>query len=61
MTNNENLKEGEIVEVTHNQGNEIGLLYSINYKSGKALIFSDTKECPHFFSANINQLTACPS
>jgi len=61
MTNNLNLKEGELVQVTHDQGSETGLLYSINYKSGKALIFSDYKDCPHFFGANINQITACHS
>jgi hypothetical protein len=59
MSNFLNLKAGQLVEVTHDQGKEIGMLYSINYKSGKALIFAETKDCPHFFNANINQLNPC--
>jgi hypothetical protein len=59
MTNVSILKEGQLVEVTHDQGKEVALVYSINYKSGKALMFADNKDCPHFFNANINQLNPC--
>ena len=47
---------GQLVEISHDQGIEIGEIYSINYKTGKALIFKNDAACPHFFTANISQL-----
>lgn len=53
---NENLAEGQFVEVTHLQGTEVGIIESINFKSGKVLVFFDYEACPHFDSFNINQV-----
>jgi hypothetical protein len=50
------LYPGQFVEVQHLQGTEIGEISSINYKTGKALIFFDYEQCPHFDSFNITQL-----
>jgi hypothetical protein len=47
---------GQIVEVSHDQGTEIGEIYSINYKTGKALIYKNDLGCPHFFGVNISQI-----
>lgn len=43
--------------VSHDQGDEIGTIYSINYKTGKAVIYIDEPNCPHYFTTNINQLS----
>lgn len=32
---------GQLVEISHDQGTEIGEIYSINYRTGKALIFKN--------------------
>lgn len=49
---------GQLVQVTHDQGMEIGELYSINYRTGKALIFSRSPNCPHYFDVNISQISS---
>ena len=48
---------GQLVEVSHDQGTEIGEISSINYKTGKALIFKNDVGCPHFFGVNISQIS----
>jgi len=48
---------GQLVEISHDQGTEIGQVYSINYKTGKALIYKNDVGCPHYFNVNISQLS----
>lgn len=49
-------KPGQYVMVSHDQGLELGEIYSINYISGKAVIYISNPDCPHYFGANISQL-----
>jgi cytochrome oxidase Cu insertion factor (SCO1/SenC/PrrC family) len=49
---------GTTVQVTSLVGTEVGVLESINYKTGKALVFFAYADCPHFCSFNISQLKA---
>lgn len=44
------------VVIKHDLGIEIGRIESINFKSGKVLIFFDYVDCPHFASFNLNQI-----
>jgi hypothetical protein len=52
----EGLYEGLEVIVKHDQGLEIGTIYSINFVTGKVLIYFNYPECPHFASFNVNQI-----
>ena len=49
---------GNKVQVTSLAGIEIGVLDSINFNTGKALVFFDYDSCPHFCFFNISQLKA---
>jgi len=53
-----NMTIGNKVQVTSLAGIEIGVLDSINFNTGKALVFFDYDSCPHFCSFNISQLKA---
>ena len=53
---NENLTKGQFVEVTHLQGTEAGIVESVNFKTGKVLVFFNYDACPHFDTFNINQV-----
>lgn len=50
------IAEGQKVLVSHDQGDEIGTVYSINYMSGKAVIYIEEPSCPHFYATNIFQI-----
>lgn len=50
------MKIGMEVVIKHDLGVEIGRIESINFKSGKVLIFFDYVDCPHFASFNLNQI-----
>ena len=52
------MKTGNKVKVTSLIGEEIGIIHSINLKSGKALVYFNYDACPHFCSFNISQLKA---
>jgi hypothetical protein len=56
VMNSESIKVDQDVLVFHDQGEELGKVYSINHKSGKAVIYVANPECPHFFTTNISQL-----
>ena len=51
------ISEGQKVLVSHEQGDEVGIVFSINYKTGKAVIYIDEPNCPHFYTTNISQLS----
>ena len=57
---NRNLVVGQMVVVTHLQGEEVGRLESINMLTGKALVYFDYESCPHFDSFNLNQVNSVP-
>ena len=44
------------VEVTSLAGKEIGVIHSVNFKIGKAVIYFNYNACPHFCTLNISQL-----
>lgn len=50
------LVKGQMVEVSHLQGTEIGEVESVNYQTGKVLIFFNYEACPHFTSFNLSQV-----
>lgn len=50
------LVKGQMVEVSHLQGTEIGEVESVNYQTGKVLIFFNYEACPHFISFNLSQV-----
>lgn len=54
------LSVGQVVEVRHLQGIEVGTIESINWKTGKALVHFKYESCPHFDSFNIEQLQPLP-
>lgn len=54
------LQKGQIVEVSHLQGKETGIVESVNYKTGKVLVFFDDVNCPHFDSFNLDQIRPFP-
>jgi|GEM_PF-6368969 hypothetical protein len=58
MTTKKQTLIGQFVQVTHDGGIEIGELTNLNAKSGRAEIFIANKECPHFYSVNIVQITS---
>lgn len=41
------LVKGQTVQVTHLQGVETGVVESVNYQTGKVLVYFDYKDCPH--------------
>ena len=45
-----------MVEVTHLQGAEIGEVDSVNYQTGKVLVYFNYEACPHFTSFNLSQV-----
>ena len=56
VMNNQLIEVEQDVLVSHDHGQELGQVYSINYKSGKAVIYISNPECPHFFTTNISNL-----
>lgn len=50
------LVKGQLVEVTHLQGTEIGEVESVNYATGKVLVYFNYEACPHFTSFNLSQV-----
>ena len=50
------LVKGQMVEVSHLQGTEIGEVESVNYQTGKVLIFFNYEACPYFTSFNLSQV-----
>lgn len=56
MKRNQVLVTGQKVWVSHDQGEESGEIFSINYRTGKAVIFASNPDCPHYFNVNISQL-----
>ena len=50
------LVKGQMVEVSHLQGTEIGEVESLNYQTGKVLIFFNYEACPHFTYFNLSQV-----
>lgn len=50
------LVKGQMVEVSHLQGTEIGEVESVNYQTGKVLIFFNYEACPHFTSFNLSHV-----
>jgi hypothetical protein len=53
---NAELGKGKAVLVSHLQGEELGVIESINLKSGKVLIYFGYEDCPHFTLFNIAQV-----
>lgn len=51
-----NLKPGMFVVIKHDQGLEIGEIYSVNSKIQKVLIFFNYAACPHYASFKISQI-----
>jgi len=51
-----NLKVGMQVLLKHDLGLELGEIESINWKSGKVLVYFDYIDCPHFATFNIDQI-----
>ena len=47
---------GMYVIIKHDQGLEIGRVDSINFATGKILIFFNYESCPHFALFNIEQV-----
>jgi hypothetical protein len=56
MTNMNSLRPGMVVVIKHDQGLEIGEIYSVNPKAGKVLVFFNYAACPHYASFNISQI-----
>lgn len=54
------LVKGQKVQVTHLQGVEAGVVESVNYRTGKVLVYFDNKDCPHFDSFNLDQVQPYP-
>jgi hypothetical protein len=54
------IEKGMRVLVSHLQGQEEGIVESVNYKTGKVLVFFNQKECPHYDSFNLSQVAAFP-
>ena len=54
--NFEPLVKGQLVEVSHLQGIEVGEIESVNYKTGKVLVYFNYEACPHFDSFNLDQV-----
>ena len=52
-----NIKKGMRVVVSHLQGEEEGVVESLNYKSGRVLVYFDYPACPHFDSFLLEQIT----
>lgn len=50
------LTVGMDVIVKHDLGLEVGTIESINFISGKVLLYFDYPDCPHFASFNISQI-----
>lgn len=50
------LVKGQMVEVSHLQGTEIGEVESVNYKTGKVLVYFNYEACPHSTSFNLSQV-----
>jgi hypothetical protein len=50
------LAVGMDVIVKHALGLEVGAIESINFTSGKVLLYFDYPDCPHFASFNISQI-----
>jgi hypothetical protein len=50
------IAKGQQVIVTHLQGEEHGEIESINFKTGKVLVFFNYPDCPHFDSFNLSQV-----
>lgn len=50
------LVKGRKVLVTSLVGEEVGELDSINWATGKALVWFGDNSCPHFCDFNINQV-----
>ena len=50
------LVKGQMVEVSHLQGTEIGEVESVSYQTRKVLIFFNYEACPHFTSFNLSQV-----
>jgi Fe2+ or Zn2+ uptake regulation protein len=56
MTSKADFEPGMRVVINHLAGREIGLIESINLKNGKVTIFIEDPNCPHFYTANLNQI-----
>jgi hypothetical protein len=56
VMSNQIIEVDQDVLVLHDQWTEYGQVYSINHKSGKAVIYISNPECPHFFTTNISRL-----
>jgi hypothetical protein len=56
MKRNLGFTTGQLVLVSHDQGLEVGELFSINYKTGKATIYISSSDCPHYYGVNVSQL-----
>ena len=54
------LTKGQKVIVTHLQGQESGEVESVNYKTGKVLVFFNYEDCPHYDSFNLEQVEPFP-
>ena len=48
------LVKGQMVEVTLLQGTEIGKVDSVNYQTGKVIVYFNYEACPLFTSFNLN-------
>jgi hypothetical protein len=58
MKRNQVLVAGQKVWISHDQGDELAEIFSINYLTGKAVMFASNPDCPHYFNVNISQLTS---
>ncbi len=45
-----------MVEISHLQGTEIGEVESVNYKTGKVLVYFSYEACPRSTSFNLSQV-----
>ena len=48
--------KGQLVEVSHLQGTEVGEFESINFKTGRVTVFFNYEACPHFDTFLIEQV-----
>jgi hypothetical protein len=48
--------KGRKVTVTHLQGSEVGEIESVNWNSGKVLVYFSYESYPHFDSFSIDQV-----
>jgi hypothetical protein len=48
--------KGRKVTVTHLQGSEVGEIESVNWNSGKVLVYFNYESCPHLDSFSIDQV-----